>query len=297
MSSRISFQAYSLMALLLLLWGSFAAVSKWSLQYITSWQMQFFMFYIALFVMLLLLPAKDHAKQVTNLTKKNLFQLSVYGVFSYLYYAFYTASLKLIPATEASMLNYLFPIFIVILAVCIERMKLTWPKLLLMGAGILGTSIIITNGELARFAFTDLLGDLLAILGAFSWAMFTVLGKRDRTPMFASIFVYVIVSCVCSTVSMFAFSSWSVPAWPVLTGIAWLALSNIVISYFLWFRILQIAPTALVSGVSYITPFVTLLFIFLFLGERMSWVQGVGFVLIMAGVLLYRRLERERAQD
>jgi len=293
MTSRKQLTTYLLMALLLFLWGSFAAVSKWSMRDIDSWQMQFYMFAVALFTMLCMLPFSGRRKQLKSIPKTTLAKLCLYGLFSYLYYAFYTASLKSIPASEASMLNYLFPVLIVLLAVIIEREKLTWPKMFLLGTGLAGTFLIVTSGSIAGFVLTNAAGDLLAVLGAFSWALFTVLGKRDRTPLFASIFVYVVVSFVCSAVSLFLFSEWTVPEPPVLAGIVWLSLSNIVFAYFIWFRILQMAPVALVSGMSYITPFVTLMFIFVLLGERVTLVQGAGFLLIMAGVLLYRRLERE----
>ena len=85
---------------------------------------------------------------------------------SYLYYFAYTLSLKKIPAIEASMLNYLFPIMIVILAVPINREKLDARKSVSVVLGFIGMLIIIANGKFSDIKLTNFVGDMFAIGGS-----------------------------------------------------------------------------------------------------------------------------------
>jgi drug/metabolite transporter (DMT)-like permease len=186
MSKERKKNPYILMAFMLILWGSFAAVSKWTLVGLESWQMQFYMFAIAMIFMLFLLPFYNHSKQFAQISRKKAIKLSLIGFISYLYYVSYTTALKFIPAIEASMLNYLFPIAIVLFALWLHKEKLSLAKWLLILSGFIGTCIIISNGALLDFRLTNGWGDLLAIGGAFLWGLFSILGRSNDAPLFVS---------------------------------------------------------------------------------------------------------------
>jgi len=294
MRTKWTHNPYALMSVLLVLWGSFAAVSKWTLQGISSWQMQFYFFGLAMLIMLALLPFGGRARQLAGGGGKRALRLGANGFVSYLYYVCYTSALKFIPAVEASMLNYLFPIAVAVFAVWLNGEKMTPAKSLLIVSGLLGTYFIISDGNLLGFGFTNIWGDLLALAGALLWGLFSNLGKRDDSPLFVSVFWYVAVSFVCSLVSLALFSEWMLPDWEVLAGIGWLSVSNVVLCYFIWFRALKVSSASLVSGISYLTPFVTLLFIVVLLGESMSWFQFGGFLWILLSVYAQGRMDRRR---
>ena len=296
MRSRWTHNPYALMAILLVLWGSFAAVSKWTLQGIASWQMQLYFFGMAMVALLAMLPFGGRWRQLAGIGRGRALRLAGTGFVSYLYYVCYTSALKFIPAVEASMLNYLFPIAVVVFAVRLNREKMTPAKSLLIVSGLIGTVVIITDGNLLGFGFTNLWGDLLALAGALLWGLFSNLGKRDDSPLYVSVFVYVAVSFICSLFSLALFSEWIWPDAGVLAGIGWLSLSNVVLCYFIWFRALKISSAALVSGLSYLTPFVTLLFIVALLDESMSWLQLAGFLWILLSVYVQSRIDRPKPE-
>ena len=274
------------MFFLLVMWGSFAAISKLVLYNIDSFQVQFYMFGVAVIIMTLILLAKGKMADLLTIQVTDLARLVLYGVPSYLYYFLYLLALKLIPAVEASMLNYLFPIMVVLFAVPIHKEKLDNAKLFSILLGFLGMIIIITNGRFYNIRLTNLPGDLLAIGAAICWGIFSNLGKKNAIDSFISIYVYTVVSFFLAMVMMLAFSSFTVPSLPAGAGLLWLGMSNIVLSYFLWFKILKSVPISMVANLSFITPFVTLLFIALLLGERISLIQLAGLLVIMLGIVL-----------
>lgn len=289
---RIWHSPYALMSILVVFWGSFTAISKWTLNDLSSWQMQFYLFAWAMLGLTVMLPFGGRYKLIARLGAARTLRLCAYGTLSYLNYALYTASLKRIPAVEAAMLNYLFPIAIIVFAVWLYREKLTVGKWLLTLAALLGTYVIITNGQWADLSLTNVWGDLLALGSALCWGLFSILTRQDDSPLFASVFIYILVSFLLATGSLLLFSEWVLPSWPTLASIGYLGLTSNVVSYFLWFQALRITSVVMASSISYVTPFVTLLFIVILLGESISWYQLGGFVWILVCVFAQGRLDR-----
>jgi drug/metabolite transporter (DMT)-like permease len=275
-----------LMSIILILWGSFAAVSKVVLNQIDSFQLQFYMFFIAFIIMSFLFLANGKIEAFKKLSKKECIKLSLYALPSYTYYFMYTMSLKLIPAVEASMLNYMFPVMIVLFAVPIHGEKLTLVKFSAIFLGIAGMIVVVSGGNLTSIRMTNLSGDLLAIGAAVSWGLFSNLGKKNNIDSFISNYCFVLVSLILSTVSIVIFSNILIPKPSVWLGLTWISVSNIVLTYYLWFKVLKTCSSTLIASLSFITPFITLLFIMLFLGEKISYVYLLGFLIIITGIAI-----------
>src|SRR3954471_432355 len=91
--SKISEKAfnniYVLMAIILILWGTFAAVSKMSLNSLDSLQVQFYMFGLALISMTGICIRNGKFKELRRLHRKEVMRLIGYSIPSFLYYVFY----------------------------------------------------------------------------------------------------------------------------------------------------------------------------------------------------------------
>ncbi|MDR3644071.1 MAG: DMT family transporter [Clostridia bacterium] len=271
---------------LVLLWGSFAAVSKLALSSLDAFQLQFYMFGLACVALTILLLINGRLGELRRISKKDILRLVLISVPSYLYYFLYTLSLKLLPAVEASSLNYIFPIMIVLFAIPIQHEKLSLLKSVSILAGFLGTLIILTNGNILRFKMTNLAGDLLAIAGAASWGIFSNYLKKNRVDMMLSNYIFALTAFAFSAVSMSVFSRFRLPTGATFAQVLWISLSNIVVSYFVWNRLLKKCSSSLSASISFLTPFATLLFIMWLLGERITPAQLAGLAVIVTGIFL-----------
>lgn len=292
---ELSKSPYLLMPILLLMWGSLAAVSKLLLNQLDSYQLLFYMYGLgaAVFTGIVLVKAKPGA--LLSWKRAELALLLACGVLTFLYDFFYMKSLDMIPAVEASMLNYLFPLFIVLFAVPLHKEKLTPFKLLSLAMGLLGSVLLVTKGNLTEIAFTNLEGDLYAVLAAVSWGLFTNLVKKNRQDMLLSTFFITMVALLCSTVSLFTFSHWTVPQAADFYGVLWLSMSNIVMGFFLYFRALKYSPASLVASFTFFTPFVTLVFIVVLLGEKLTATDFIAAALIIFSVPVQRLRSKRRS--
>lgn len=279
---------YFLMISFSIFGGSFAAISKLVLNKVDNFQLLFYMFGLASIFITIILAVTKKMKQLKCLRLKDYIKLVAYGVPAFMYYFCYSLSLKLIPAVEASMLNYLYPILLVFFAVLLNRERMNRFKIFALLSGFAGTIIIILKGDIGNINFTNMTGDLLGIGAASCWAIFSIVGKKNRIDPYLSIYIYTLEGFILSTFALFVFSGFTIPEMPVFSGLLWIGVTNIAGVYFVWFRALKVASTNFVASMSYFNPFISLIFIFLLLGENILFVQLLGLVFIVTGIAFQR---------
>ena len=102
--------------------------------------------------------------------------LGVCGLFGY--HALYFLALKLAPPLEASLINYLWPLLIVLFSALLPGEKLRWFHLAGAACGLAGTVILIAGkGELG-FDWRFAAGYAAAFACAFTWSGYSVLSRR-----------------------------------------------------------------------------------------------------------------------
>jgi drug/metabolite transporter (DMT)-like permease len=240
------------------------------------------MFAFAFLLMAIILLAGGKYKELKRLKPKQTLTLILIAVPSYLYYFFYTLSMKRIPAMEASMLNYLFPVMIILFAVPINKEKLTVKKLVSVLTGFVGMLIIVFNGDLSNVRLTNLAGDAMAIAAAVCWGIFSNVAKKNNIGMTVSNFVYTIVAFLISIVTVAIYSDFTAPKGLISAGgLAYAGISNIVLANYIWFRLLKTTSAGAAANIAFITPFISIIFIALLIGESVTLPQTVGFLIIM----------------
>ena len=110
--------------------------------------------------------------------------LGVAGLFGY--HALYFAALQLAPPAEANLINYLWPLLIVLLSAPLarkdERARLGWSHLVGALLGFVGV-VLLAFGRGLDFAGGYALGYALALGCAFAWSLYSVLSRRfGETP-------------------------------------------------------------------------------------------------------------------
>ncbi len=274
---------YFLMGILLFFWGSFAAVSKLTLGKLDSIQVLFYMFGCAVLIMTVILFASGKHREMKSLSLRDYAKLAAYGLPQFFYYFLYILAITMLPTIEASAINYLFPVFIVLFAVPIHGEKLTVFKVISLIVGFAGVLVIITSGNIGSFKLTNLPGDLAALGGGLSWGLFSNLGKKNKLDAFLSNYIYTVTAFILSIAGLLFLSRPVLPDAAGIAGIVWLCISNIILTYYIWFRILKIAPAALAANLSFLSPFATLVFIVVLTGEKILLTQLLGLVIIILG--------------
>jgi len=90
-------------------------------------------------------------------------------------YLFFVYALRLVPEIEASLINYLWPMFTVFFSALLPDHKLRSYHILGVILGFTGIVILIWNPELLSINFS--LGQAIALLGAVLWAIYSIITR------------------------------------------------------------------------------------------------------------------------
>jgi drug/metabolite transporter (DMT)-like permease len=102
--------------------------------------------------------------------------LGVGGLFGY--HALYFSALRLAPPAEAGLLNYFWPLLIVLLSALLPNERLKRHHLMGTLLGLIGTVILFAGQEKLTLAADYLPGYAAAVVAAFVWATYSVASRR-----------------------------------------------------------------------------------------------------------------------
>lgn len=102
--------------------------------------------------------------------------LGIYGIFGY--HLFYLTALRQAPAVQANLLNYLWPLLIVLFSALLPGQRLRWPQIVGALLGLAGALLLVTGGRWLAPEPRYALGYLAALGCALIWSSYTVLLKR-----------------------------------------------------------------------------------------------------------------------
>lgn len=197
-------------------------------------------------------------------------------------------------AINAMLLNAAVPFFILALSWALLGERLSAPQAggLLVACG--GALWIIVAGEPARLVSLDLnRGDLLVCLAMLSWAVYTVVLRRNPVDIHVTSFVAVLSLIAIATLLPLAAWEWQVRpphfGTGALAGIAYLGVGPSVLCYLFWSAgVAALGPNR--TGLFlYLVPVFGSVISTLFLGERPELYHAVGFALVLAGLALSNR--------
>ncbi len=279
-------KSYLFAATSIILWSTMPTISKILLGKLDSFQV---LCASALFASLFLL--------VVNIVTGNIKRLKEHSVKDYvtmvliglpgmfLYYVFFYTGTSMMLASQAFIVNYLWPIMSVVFACILLKEKMTFRKLIAIGMSFLGV-VIVTGADIANFNAKTLMGALFCVAGAVSYGIFTALNQKykydKRLSMMMVLFVTFILTGIINIVSK---KPIELGAFEII-GLGWNGMFSIGVATTSWQIALEDGNTAKISNLAYITPFLSLIWTSVFLHEPISvWSVG-GLAVIVAGIFV-----------
>ncbi len=273
-----------------LLWGSSAAVVKLLLKDLNSLQILLFASAFASVGLFVIVLFQKKLQLIKSYTKKDYVTFAWMGFIGvFLYYICLYFALSYLQAQEAFIINYLWPIMIVLFAVPILGEKLTIRKIIAVVISFLGVIVITTSGTLRELQFAHLGGVFLAILAAVSYGLFSVLGKKQNYDKVTSMMFYYIFTFIFSLIAVVFFSNFPHIGPLQLAGLVWTGVFTSGGAFLLWFLALKYGDTAKISNIAFITPVLSLIYIHFLLNEKILLSSLVGIALIFIGIFIQTR--------
>ncbi len=268
------------------IWSTMAVVSKMIINGIPQLELLSAGSFLAFITLLLINLARGEFKRVSDYKMLDYIKMTGLGfVGLFLYSALYYFGIARLTSQEACILNYLWPIMIVIFSCIILKEKLTVAKTFAMLSSFAGI-IILTLGS-AESGKPDIAGIAACIAAAAFYGLFSVLNKKADYNQQIAMMVIWLTTFVCSTAAGLITEKWILPSAFEVAGFFWVGIIVNAFAYLLWALALNGSKdSAVISNIAYLTPFVSVLLSALILHEEIHANAIIALVLIVGGILV-----------
>lgn len=204
---------------------------------------------------------------------------------NFLYYVFYYGGTARMPASQAFIVNYLWPIMSVVFACILLKEKLTGRKIVAFAMSFLGV-FTVAGKDILQFNSNILIGAAMCVAGAVSYGAFTALIKKwDYDRMLAMMLGFFASFVLSLTVTLCKGVRWDIAPIAYL-GFGWNGIGCMALASTSWALALKSGNTAKVSNLAYITPFLSLVWVAVFLKEMPTVWSVAGLCLIVLGIFI-----------
>ena len=202
------------------------------------------------------------------------------------YHALYFIALKRAPALEANLLNYLWPLLIVLFAGLLPGVRVRGGQWLGTLLGLAAAVVLVTRGS-AVSLHTDYLPGYAAALGAaIIWAAYSVLNRRHADVPSAAIALPCVLVALLGAAAHVALETHVEP-----DALQWLALAGMGIgpvgaAFLLWDIGTKRGDIALLGSLSYLAPLLSTLLLVVAGQARPHMSQAIAIALLLCGAWL-----------
>ena len=269
------------------LWSTTATVTKLLLGTLNSMQILLVSSLFAFIFLLIVNIIKGNLKELKTYKIKDYLQISGMGILGvFLYYLFLYLGTDILQASQAFIINYLWPIMIVLFACIILKEKMTSRKLIAIILSFIGVIIVTADGNLLNIQKDNMIGAIYCILAAISYGLFSVLNKKTNYNKYLSMMLFYFVSFVISLLYIWLFKNSFKLEGVQLLGLLWVGIFTSATAFTSWALALEKGDTAKISNLAYITPFLSLIWTALILKEELNINSIVGLVVIVLGIFI-----------
>jgi drug/metabolite transporter (DMT)-like permease len=210
--------------------------------------------------------------------------VGVGGLFGY--HALYFLALRFAPPAEAGLLNYLWPLLIVLFSSLLPGERLLPHHIIGAVLGLAGT-VLLFAGNTGSFAPGELPGLIAAFIAAFVWSTYSVLSRRLKSvPTDAVAGFCAVTALLAAAVHVLIEST----VWPE-TALQWLAVIALGVgpvgaAFYTWDIGMKRGDIRVLGAASYATPLLSTAFLILAGFAKASISIAVAAALIAGGGLI-----------
>jgi drug/metabolite transporter (DMT)-like permease len=214
--------------------------------------------------------------------------VGVGGLFGY--HALYFIALRHAPPAEAGLLNYFWPLLIVLFSSLLPGERLAPHHLIGATLGLVGTVLLFAGNTSIQFERGQILGLAAAFIAAFVWAAYSVLSRRLASVPTDAVAGFCLATAALAAVAHMLVES---TVWPD-SGAQWLAIAALGIgpvglAFYVWDIGMKRGDIRVLGATAYATPLLSTAFLILAGFARPTAALAVAAVLIAGGGLIAAR--------
>lgn len=199
---------------------------------------------------------------------------------------FYFEAFKYAPAAHVDLINYLWPVFIIIFSVILTKEQVTTPVKLGCFISFFGVYVLIAYDANIPFRQHFLHGYIYAFIDAFIWALYVVLCRKYKNLYSEMVGVYCVVGICLSVILHFRLEQFVIPSQTQWLGMVLIGIFSQGLAYVLWEMGIKKGNFLFLSNCSYFTPIGSVTVLVIFSKAQYSHTLLVSTLLVSIGALL-----------
>ena len=299
MFSNLSHQnkAYIFAGIVIFFWSTVATAFKLALVYLEPIQLVLYSTFFSVIVLFLITMMQDKLKLIKNFSKPDLMLCAFLGFLNpCLYYILLFKGYDILPAQEAMVINFSWPIMIIILSIPILKQKIDIKTFLAIIICYLGVVVIASKGDVLSMHFESPLGVGYILITTVVWSLFWLLNTKNTNDSVVSLFLIFLFSLPYIFLIAVLNDDLVIPSARGLIGSAYIGLFEMGVSVVLWQLALKTSTTvSRVASLVFVTPFLSLLVLYFVLKEAILPSTIIGVILICLGLILQKYFSNKDA--
>jgi drug/metabolite transporter (DMT)-like permease len=193
-----------------------------------------------------------------------------------------------LPSGLAAVLVATVPLWMIVFGRVLQRQRITLKSALALAVGLAGVAVLV-----GAAAGGDARGVIIVLGAAAAWGLGSVLSHRLALPahaMLAAAIEMLVGGAVLLAIAAGA-GEFSRIAWSAVPASSWIALAYLIgpgsiLAFTAYGYALSHLPATTVSTYAYVNPVVAVLAGIVFLGERLTWHEGLGAALVVSSIVI-----------
>jgi len=288
--------AYKYAFIAVFLWSTVATAFKFSLKYLSVAELLLIASLTSFFVLLIIILVQKKLNLVFLHIKQNFALVLLLGAINpVLYYLVLFQAYDLLPAQEAQSINYTWALMLSLLSVPLLNQKLKLTDIIAGLVCYFGVLVISTKGAPFSLNFSNTDGVLLALLSTVLWALYWIFNTKLKVDSTVGIFSNFLFATPIIILYYIFSQPISLPEISGILGAIYVGLFEMGITFLFWLKAMQNATnTSKIANLIFISPFLSLIYIYFILHEPIYISTIYGLVLIIAGLIIQQKFSRKK---
>lgn len=268
-------------------WATVATAFKIALEHLSVFNMLFVATWTALVIFAVMMTAEKKWGELRAMPLKLTTETALLGVLNpVFYYLVLFRAYDMLPAQMAQPLNYAWPIVLLVLLAVFNHEKISGKKYIGMFVSVSGVVCISLGGGGVK-GEVSVAGICMALFSAVLWASYWMLNNRlkDKVDTTVALFLGFLAGAIVLTAAG-VFVGIEIDSVAGLLSGVYIGCFEMGIPFLTFGMALRITKNpALINQMCYLSPFLSLFFIAIVLGETIVPATYAGLVLIVAGLV------------
>ena len=281
-------KAYIFAILSVLCWSTVATAFKIALNYQDYIHLLLISSFTSIIILFLILTFQGKLKLLGRQSRKNIFYSLILGILNpFLYYIVLFKAYSLLPAQMAQPLNYTWGVVVVLLSIPILKQKIRFVNIIALIVSFIGVIVISTKGDIISLKFSEPFGVALAVGSSLIWSLYWLFNMKDDRDEIIKLFFNFLFGFIFIIIYLLVFSEFKIPSMKGVIASVYVGIFEMGITFVFWLKAMKLSETtSQVSNIIFLSPFLSLIFINFFLGEKVLLSSFIGLAFIVGGIII-----------